>query len=96
MSTAIRSLLRDSSGTVQTDPTGLGQVCSEYYRNLYDTPPSLEDLVAAMHDFSNLLWDRFDSKAKELLRSSFSEQELRRASFRDGKGEESWSRWNKN
>jgi hypothetical protein len=34
-----------------------------------------------MHDFIDLLWDCFDSKAKELLRSSLSEQELRAVAF---------------
>jgi hypothetical protein len=79
-STAITGL-RDSTGTIQSDPTGLGRVCSEYFRNLYAVPNPVEDPAAAMHDFSSLLGDRFDSKAKERLHSPLSEQELRATTF---------------
>jgi hypothetical protein len=56
-------------------------VCTELYRTLYDTPLPPEDPETAMNDFTSLLGDRFDNKAKDLLRSPLLEPELKAAAF---------------
>ena len=68
--------LKDLQSTLLSDPAGLSGLCSDFYNGLYSVAPNGLAQAAAMHEFIDLVPDKFSVDAKISLELLLEELEL--------------------
>jgi hypothetical protein len=71
--------LKDPQGTLLSDPVGLSGLCSDFYSRLYSAAPNGPAQAAAMHEFIDLVSNKFSVDAKIALALPLEELELYKA-----------------